>query len=37
MLATLTFNRFVLFVHIAAVVLALGVTFSFPMVTKPGT
>ena len=37
MLAVLTFYSFVLFVHIAAVVLAFGVTFSFPMVTKPGS
>jgi hypothetical protein len=32
MLAVLTFYSFVLFVHIAAVVLAFGVTFSFPIV-----
>jgi hypothetical protein len=32
MLATITFYSFVLFVHIAAVVLAFGVTFSFPIV-----
>ena len=32
LLATITFYSFVLFVHIAAVVLAFGVTFSFPIV-----
>ena len=32
MLAVITFYSFVLFVHIAAVVLAFGVTFSFPIV-----
>jgi uncharacterized membrane protein len=32
MLAVITFYNFVLFVHIAAVVLAFGVTFSFPIV-----
>ena len=32
MLAEISFYSFVLFVHIAAVVLAFGVTFSFPIV-----
>ena len=32
MLAEISFYNFVLFVHIAAVVLAFGVTFSFPLV-----
>ena len=32
MLAVISFYSFVLFVHIAAVVLAFGVTFSFPIV-----
>ena len=32
MLADITFYGFVLFVHIAAVVLAFGVTFAYPLI-----